>query len=191
MIGVILTGWWVCFGQENHQDLLTRAIAGGALSRDYILSEPWRIVSAPLLHLHVVHLATNTFFCCILGLGCSLYRSPQSTLSIFFTSGWCATIAGTLIQPGWFIGASGSMFGLLGALIASLRYTLPQKKFYFVLMVSVLLSLVSKGDAIAHIVGLIFGALFGRSELWEKKFINRGVLAISFFGMGYGLSVLI
>ena len=83
------------------------------------------------------------------------------------------------------------MFGLLGALIASLRHTLPQKKFYFVLMVSVLLSLVSKGDAIAHLVGLIFGVLFGCSELWEKKFINRVVLGISFFGMGFGLSVLI
>ncbi|MEE2757456.1 MAG: rhomboid family intramembrane serine protease [Myxococcota bacterium] len=172
---------------SNEEDVLHQAIAGGALSRDHLFREPWRVVCAPLLHLHAVHLTTNLLFCGLLGIVCSVNRSARSTLSIFFMSGWFATVAGVLMQPGWFLGASGAMFGLLGATISANRHTLAGQRLLFVSAVSVLLSVLSKGDPIAHIAGLSSGAVLGRFDVYKRDLVSNSTLMIALVGMGAGL----
>ena len=179
-IAVLLLSWWLLFGMSNEEDVLHQAIAGGALSREHLFREPWRVVCAPLLHLHAVHLTTNLLFCGLLGIVCSVNRSARSTLSIFFMSGWFATVAGVLMQPGWFL-------GLLGATISANRHTLAGQRLLFVSAVSVLLSVLSKGDPIAHIAGLSSGAVLGRFDVYKRDLVSNSTLMIALVGMGAGL----
>ncbi|MBV71909.1 MAG: hypothetical protein CMH52_11310 [Myxococcales bacterium] len=187
VIAMLLVGWWGIFGITGDQNILNRAIAGGALSREYLTAEPWRIISAPLLHLHAVHLATNLLFCGLLSIGCSLNRSMRSTVSLFFISGWFATVVGVLTQPGWFLGASGAMFGLLGAIIASHRRALSNGRLLLVSVVAICVSLLSKGDAVAHVAGLVSGAVIGDFDIFRRDRASHFILTIACLGIGYGL----
>ena len=177
VIAVLLVGWWGIFGITGDQNILNRAIAGGALSREYLTAEPWRIISAPLLHLHAIHLATNLLFCALLSIGCSLNRSMRSTVSRFFISGWFATVIGVLTQPGWF----------LGAIITSHRQTLSNRKMVLLSMVAVCVSLLSKGDAVAHVAGLVSGAVIGGFDIFRRDRASHFILTIACIGIGYGL----
>jgi membrane associated rhomboid family serine protease len=94
---------------------------------------------------------------------------------------------GVLTQSGWFLGASGAMFGLLGASISTNRHALSGQRLLFVSTVSVLLSVLSKGDPIAHIAGLSSGAIIGRFDVYQRDFVSNSTLIVALLGIGTGL----
>ena len=83
------------------------AVAGG---------ESWRLLSAIFLHGGVLHLAFNTFALVEIGRPLEKQIGRLATLSIFLLTGACGFFASLLWHPnGISVGASGGIFGLLGA----------------------------------------------------------------------------
>ena len=83
--------------------------------------EYWRLVAAMFLHAGWLHWAVNSWALYQLGmLYESLFGSPRFAL-IYFASGLCASSASSLAGHGPAVGASGAIFGILGAFIFSIR----------------------------------------------------------------------
>jgi rhomboid protease GluP len=97
-----------------------RVVETGAMSRDEVLKgELWRLISAGFLHANAEHLIGNLIILFILGMACehAFGRGPFLFLYIWAcVTGSLLTMAGAMPT----VGASGAIFGLGGALLASI-----------------------------------------------------------------------
>lgn len=134
--------------------------------------EYWRLVAAMFLHGGWLHWAANSWALYQLGtLYEALFGSTRFAL-VYFVTGICASIASTLAHHGPAVGASGAIFGLLGAFIFSVRRSpqyrhqpwtkslISQLMFWIAVNIIIGLSLPFI-DNTAHIAGLVTGLLLG------------------------------
>jgi rhomboid protease GluP len=134
--------------------------------------EYWRFLAAMFLHGGWLHWAVNSWALYQLGmLYESLFGSPRFAL-IYFTTGICASIASSLAGHGPAVGASGAIFGILGAFIFSIRRS-PQyrhqpwtrsliSQLIFWILVNIGIGLYFPFiDNVAHMAGLATGLLLG------------------------------
>lgn len=152
----------------------------GAIVRPLILEygQYWRLLTAMFLHGDgtiggdLLHLAVNLIALFQLG---SLYEAMFGTprfLLIYFVSGLCASIASMLHNSGPAVGASGAIFGVLGAFIFSVRRSprwryeraarslVAQCVFWIIANIAIA-SQVPQIDNAAHIGGLVMGLFLG------------------------------
>src|SRR5437667_6207542 len=124
------------------------------------------------LHAGHLHWAINSWALYQLGsLYETLFGSPRFAL-IYFVSGICASAASSMYQHGPAVGASGAIFGILGAFIFSIRRSpqyrhqpwtrslLGQIVFWTVLNLYIGLQFPFI-DNVAHIGGLVAGLILG------------------------------
>ena len=101
----------------------------GSLIRDFALSrftvgdgEVWRLVTAGFLHAGLLHLLFNMYALYILG---SMLEPGVGRLRfglIYFVSLLAGSFGALLLQPtGYTVGASGAIFGLMGAAVVIMR----------------------------------------------------------------------
>jgi rhomboid protease GluP len=91
-------------------------IAAGALYRDKVLAgETWRLVSAAFLHGDFEHILGNTVFMYILGLATEHAFGLAKTAVIYLFAAVTGSLLSLAMQPGPGVGASGAIFGLMGA----------------------------------------------------------------------------
>ena len=101
----------------------------GSLIRDFALSrftvgdgEVWRLVTAGFLHAGLLHLFFNMYSLYILG---SMLEPAIGRLRfglIYFVSLLAGSFGALLLQPsGYTVGASGAIFGLMGAAVVIMR----------------------------------------------------------------------
>src|SRR5207237_1265415 len=134
--------------------------------------EYWRIIAAMFLHGGWLHWFLNCWSLYQLGtLYETLFGSARFAL-IYFVSSICASIASSLYQHGPAVGASGAIFGILGAFIFSIRRS-PQYRhqpwtrslvgqLIFWIAVNIVIGFSVKFiDNAAHIAGLVTGLLLG------------------------------
>ncbi len=148
-----------------------------ALISSEILSKPWTLVTYIFLHAGFDHLFYNMFALAIFGLMLEKIIGGKKFLIIFFVSGIMAGI-GSVIFYSSSIGASGAIYGIMGALVV-LRPRVPVFVGFMVpvpMIVAVVLW--AGGDMIglftpsenvayaAHLFGLAFGLICG---LYLKK----------------------
>jgi rhomboid protease GluP len=144
------------------------AIIPGLLER----GEYWRLIAAMFLHGGWLHWFLNSWALYQLGtLYETLFGSARFAL-IYFVSGICASIASSLYEHGPAVGASGAIFGILGAFIFSLlrspqyrhqpwtRSLITQLVFWIAVNIVIGFS-VKFIDNAAHIAGLVSGLLLG------------------------------
>lgn len=144
------------------------AIVPGLMRR----GEYWRLVSAMFLHGGWLHWATNSWALYQLGmLYEALFGSPRFAKA-YFISGIVASVASSLFTRGPAVGASGAIFGILGAFIFSLLRS-PQyrhqpwtkglvNQIIFWIVINIAIGFyVPFIDNVAHIAGLISGLLLG------------------------------
>ncbi len=144
------------------------AIVPGLLER----GEYWRLIAAMFLHGGWLHWALNSWALYQLGtLYETLFGSARFAM-VYFVSGLCASIASSLYEHGPAVGASGAIFGILGAFIFSLlrhpqyrhqpwtRGLITQLVFWIVVNIAIGFS-VKFIDNAAHIAGLVSGLLLG------------------------------
>jgi len=144
------------------------AIVPGLLQR----GEYSRLIAAMFLHGSWLHWFLNSWALYQLGtLYETLFGSGRFAL-IYFVSGICASIASSLYQHGPAVGASGAIFGILGAFIFSIRRS-PQYRhqpwtkslvgqLIFWIAVNIVIGFSVKFiDNAAHIAGLVTGLLLG------------------------------
>jgi membrane associated rhomboid family serine protease len=88
----------------------------GAKDRLLIESgEEWRLVTAAFLHQGVVHLLVNLYALWILGTFCEPIYGRARFLVIYVGAAIGCSLASTALTPAPSVGASGALFGLLGA----------------------------------------------------------------------------
>jgi rhomboid protease GluP len=80
----------------------------------------WRLVTSMFLHGGIVHLALNGWALWQLGSLLELLMGSPRMLLIYFASGIAGSLASATFTHTPSVGASGAIFGLLGALIAFL-----------------------------------------------------------------------
>ena len=135
--------------------------------------QPWRLLTNIFVHIGIVHIAANMYALFVLGrLAESLY-GRFSFLAVYLLTGLAGSIASLLWNPmGVSAGASGALFGILAALIATLyvgKLPLPKHVVRPVLGTLVLWAALQLGygfwktgiDNAAHIGGLIAGLILG------------------------------
>ncbi len=126
---------------------------------------PWQLVTAMFAHGSLEHLAMNMVSLWWLG---TLLERMQGTLRfalVYFTSGILGNLAFALLGAGYAVGASGAIFGLLGAvavLLYAQRESLMAKAMLQGLLVMIGINVLNSfmpGIALeAHFAGLLVGA---------------------------------
>lgn len=93
-------------------------VAAGALVRARVAQgEWWRLLSATVLHGNVEHIAGNAVSLYILGMASEHAYGTRSMLLIYIASGIAGSVLSAAMSPGPSVGASGAIFGLMGAVM--------------------------------------------------------------------------
>lgn len=93
-------------------------IAAGAVYGDKVFAgESWRLGSGMFLHAGLGHLIGNCVVLYILGMASQRAWGAGYALVIYFVSGLACSLLSALMQPKPSVGASGAIFGLLGAIV--------------------------------------------------------------------------
>jgi membrane associated rhomboid family serine protease len=145
----------------------------GAMVRGLVTAEPWRLVSCIFVHVGTVHLVVNVLGLWFLGRLAEGLFGRWRLVAIFGISGLVGSLASWLASPaGMSAGASGAIFGVLGALLVELtwqrkRYRGAWSRGIWGSLALVTVAQVAVGffypvtDQWAHGGGLVAGALLG------------------------------
>ncbi|MCA0384756.1 MAG: rhomboid family intramembrane serine protease [Firmicutes bacterium] len=79
------------------------------------LGEYWRLLGAMFLHADLMHLIFNMMALYLLGRDIERFFGKKKFLFIYFVSGLVGSAASYLLVDGFSVGASGAIFGLMGA----------------------------------------------------------------------------
>jgi len=114
----VLSGATQLFGRGGDGEALYRM---GAISPDlFSTGSYWRLIAAMFLHIGLLHLLLNTWALYQLGtLFESLFGTRRFAIT-YFVTGIAASAVSAVRTEGLSAGASGAIFGILGALIVSL-----------------------------------------------------------------------
>lgn len=136
--------------------------------------EGWHLLSSILIHFDAVHLYSNMFVQIIIGTTLELFHGPFRVLFIYtgagVVGGACEALLTTRV-PIYIAGASGAIYGLLGAFAADLFFNWNERLYpclwlfvyicYFAVDIVNSLTMDSTGVALwAHYTGAISGGLF-------------------------------
>jgi rhomboid protease GluP len=144
------------------------AIVPGLLQR----GEVWRLITSMFLHGGWLHWLANSWALYQLGTLYEVLFGSKRFAFIYFATGIIAGIASSLYNHGPAVGASGAVFGIMGAFIFSIRRSpiyrhqpwtrslIVQLVFWIVVNISIGLRLPFI-DNTAHVGGLIAGLLLG------------------------------
>jgi rhomboid protease GluP len=136
--------------------------------------ELWRLVTAMFLHGDILHIFSNMFGLLLFGAFLETYLSKISYLLLYFISGLTGNIFSLILLPldTISLGASGCVFGLLGAVIIIIAMQ-KDKSLLILAIVYVLLFIVSSFSPginyYAHIFGLLGGISLGYILRKKKK----------------------
>jgi rhomboid protease GluP len=179
LIVAILIG----FGIEIHKGALRdpRVLTYlGAIWAPLILGEGewWRLLSAMFLHGDGLHLLMNLIALFQLGSLYELMFGTKRFTIIYFVTGLVASLTSMFITGGPSVGASGAVFGIMGAFIFSIRRSprwrheraargiVSQLIFWVVANIAIALK-VPQIDLAAHMGGLVAGLILG--AVWPHR----------------------
>jgi len=136
--------------------------------------ELWRLITAMFLHADILHIFSNMFGLLLFGAFLETYFTKTSYLLLYFISGLIGNIFSLILLPldTISLGASGCVFGLIGAAIIIIAMH-KDKSLLILGMMYVLLFIISSfspgTNYFAHIFGLLGGILFGYLLRKKKK----------------------
>lgn len=154
------------------QNIIPSLTGDFSLTSSEFLSKPWTIITYMFLHGSIEHLFFNMFALAMFGFILEKVIGGRKFLITFFISGMMAGI-GSIIFYTSSIGASGAIYGIMGTLavlrprmivFVGLGIPLPMVIAVFLWAAGDLLGLFTPSDLIGHathLVGLIFGLLYG------------------------------
>jgi len=155
-----------------------RALVGGQQHALVAQGDWWRLLTSVFLHVDLLHLAVNASSLWVLGALAEQRIGATRWLTVFILGGVGASVASQLAGVPASDGASGGAFALVGLLLvarlrdgqrmdADARWLLGRP-----LAVLALLNLVAGFalpgvDGVAHVAGLVLGALLGLGVRWQ------------------------
>ncbi len=149
------------------------------------LGEYWRLLSAMFLHADLMHLIFNMMALFILGKDIERFFGKKKFLAIYFISGLVGSAASYLLIDSVSVGASGAIFGLMGANLFLYKLNpLVYKRIYgsdllILIGINLVLGLISPNiDMAGHIGGLIAGFITASAVglSYEKVFQAKKVI---------------
>jgi membrane associated rhomboid family serine protease len=159
---------------------------GGRLINDFSLWGPgiaddgeyWRLVTGGFLHAGLLHIAFNMYLLWILGQMLEPVLGSGRFAALYFTALLWGSFGALLLTPdAHTVGASGAVFGLMGAAAVELRargINPFQTDIGMLIIFNLGLSFVLSGISIGgHIGGLIGGALAGMALGYADRHRNR------------------
>ncbi len=163
---------------------------GGKLFAKWILFGPavangdwWRLITSTFLHANILHIAFNMYFLWFVGSAVESVLGRGRFLAVYLVSGLAGSAGALVIDPTQLtVGASGAIFGILGAALVLERqrvYVLGGQALMLI-GISLVFSFVFSGISYGgHIGGLVGGVL---CTLVLSKF-GRGHAAYSRMGL--------
>ncbi|GMH19654.1 hypothetical protein Nepgr_021495 [Nepenthes gracilis] len=130
----------------------------------------WRLITCIWLHAGVIHLLANMLSLVFIGIRLEQQFGFVRIGIIYLLSGFGGSILSSLfIQNSISVGASGALFGLLGAMLAELmtNWTIYTNKaaalltLLFVILINLAVGILPHVDNFAHIGGFLTGFLLG------------------------------
>jgi membrane associated rhomboid family serine protease/Flp pilus assembly protein TadD len=198
-LGMVLAG--TSFTDPSTEQLVRWGANWGPLT---LGGQSWRLLTCLFLHGGILHIGFNMWCLWDLGALCESLYGPWTFGAVYFISGVAASIASVAWHPGGVsVGASGAIFGLAGALIASYyvgEFTAPRAMVRGTLRSLVVFAAYSlifgamsgRTDNAAHVgglvTGLVFGALIARlapdTNNIARRFGAVSVVALAVLGGG-------
>lgn len=174
-------GQFTLFGTSIHG----RVIDEGILYREAISQghDYWRLLSAGFLHENIAHIGFNMYLLYLLGLTLEPAIGSLRFGAVYLTSllaGSCGALIATAAPS---LGASGAVFGLMGAMVVELRarrLSVMESGIGGLILINLVLSFTLANISVgAHVGGLIGGALAGFAIRYagERRQPALGLLA--------------
>ncbi|KAI7738624.1 hypothetical protein M8C21_009810 [Ambrosia artemisiifolia] len=153
----------------------------GALEWNKVVNdkEAWRLVSCIWLHAGVIHLLANMLSLVFIGIRLEQQFGFARVGVIYMLSGIGGSILSTLfIKSNISVGASGALFGLLGAMLSELltNWTIYANKaaalitLVIIILINLAVGILPHVDNFAHIGGFLTGFLLGFILLVRPQF---------------------
>lgn len=169
------------------------------------LNQFYRLFTGMFLHANIIHLATNMYALYVIGHQLEGFLGRAKYITVYVVSGLMGSFLSVALQSGNFaaVGASGAIFGLLGALLYfgyHYRVYLGEvlkKQIIPLIVINLLIGFAFSAsiDNFAHIGGLIGGVLVTmalgikhKSTISEK--INGTIITIVIFAFLYYLMMM-
>jgi len=150
----------------------------------YMHGQYWRLFTAIFVHFGFAHFFANTAGILIFGTRVEKYFGRLAFLAIYVISGLTGSLFSLFLTRGYAAGASGAVFGLVGAVFIFTHITMQSMDTlnWYVMIAYIGLSLAmgfgTPGvDNFAHIGGLIAGLLLGRSAVRLLMRTQQGEVA--------------
>jgi len=169
----------------------------------------WTLLTAIFLHGNILHIAMNMLWVRQLWIAVQNLFGASRVIVIFIFAGFLGFVFSTLWNinvPHITLGASGSLFGLLGALIAYGRrrggyfgQAIYQQMLYYAAILLFMGFMMPRVDNSAHIGGFIGGylsaAVLGFTEYHEETrwhyLLALGLVLLTLFSFGYNIYLII
>jgi len=191
-------------------------MSGGALTSAWVLdpsavgAEPWRLLTSAFLHSPgtIIHILFNLYALWAFGPALESFLGRVRYLALYLiaavggslgvlalyalaiaTKGASVEATGGFLQPGSALGASGAIFGLMGAYLPLRRAIgVNAMQLLIVLGINVLLGFVAPNIAWeAHLGGLLVGAAIGWIYLRTRRTSQRRAQVLGVTGIAVGL----
>ncbi|KAH7420710.1 hypothetical protein KP509_13G018300 [Ceratopteris richardii] len=155
----------------------------------------WRLITCIWLHAGVVHVFVNMLSLLFVGVRLEQEFGPVKIAVIYLLSGLGGSLLSVLFLQGVSVGASGALFGLVGAMLAELlgNWTIYINKcavisvLLFVVAGNLAMGILPYVDNFAHIGGLVIGFLSGLVLLMKPQY---GFIKPSKLPPGYDMHVI-
>jgi membrane associated rhomboid family serine protease len=198
---VVAGGPAALFGGPGVRDLIDAGalvpVIGGTVAHPIggiLGGEWWRLLSSMFLHAGLIHLALNSYVLWIFGVEIERQIGRLVMLAVFLVTGVFAGATSFAFAPGYVIavGASGAIFGLVGAFIAynylRRQHVMAQARLrgaLTMLLINLVIGFSIPGiDWRAHVGGLVAGLVAGfavdpsRPAALRRTFATVGLLAL-------------
>lgn len=173
------------------------ALELGANNRSYLQAgQVWRLITHAFLHGSILHLLVNMYSLYIVGRQIETFLGKTKFIIVYFLSAICGGLFSALLNAPTTVsvGASGAIFGLLGAMLyfgyhyRTYMGTVIKNQIIPIIVLNLIIGMSSGIDNFAHIGGLI-GGIFatmavgvdGKSKTYEK--INGIFCLIAFIAI--------
>lgn len=173
IVNIVVYGFTSFYGGsilETSQQMIENF---GQLNRAMLEGQIWRLFTALFIHANIVHMLGNSFFLLIFGLRAESMFSTKEYLFTYFLSGFVGGSLSLLLGPNVVsVGASGAIFGMLGATMIYVRRTIGQSMLAALAYAFFFFVITSFGPGVnyyAHLGGLAAGLLIGYAFATTRK----------------------
>jgi membrane associated rhomboid family serine protease len=157
-------GQFTLFGSTIHGPVIDE----GVIFREAIAhgnDQYWRLLTSAFLHENFIHIGFNMYLLYVLGLMLEPAIGSVRFAVIYFTALFCGSFGVVFATANPSLGASGAIFGLMGAAVVELRargLSVQQSGIGGLIVINLILSFTLANISVgAHIGGLIGGFIAG------------------------------